>query len=109
MLGLLSLYPHLNIILVGGVPTSLKNMKVNWDDYSKYMGKLNMFQTTNQYMYIFCVCFLVIPQFTFRYLHLENVASINMAKTSPLLIEEVLFISFKRQRSFSGLRYHTKD
>ena len=25
-----------------------KNMKVSWDDYSQYMGKKNMFQTTNQ-------------------------------------------------------------
>ena len=25
--------------LVGGVATPLKNMKVNWYDYSKYMGK----------------------------------------------------------------------
>jgi hypothetical protein len=24
-------------ILVGGVPTPLKNMKVSWDDYSQYM------------------------------------------------------------------------
>ena len=31
------------------VSTPLKNMKVNWDDYSKYMGKLKMFQTTNQH------------------------------------------------------------
>jgi len=29
------------------VSTRLKNMKVNWDDYSQYMEK-NMFQTTNQ-------------------------------------------------------------
>ena len=26
-------------ILVGGWATPLKNMKVNWDDYSQYMGK----------------------------------------------------------------------
>jgi hypothetical protein len=26
-------------ILVGGIPTPLKNIKVNWDDYSQYMGK----------------------------------------------------------------------
>jgi hypothetical protein len=25
--------------LVGGIPTPLKNMKVSWDDYSKYMEK----------------------------------------------------------------------
>ena len=25
------------IILVGGIPTPLKNMKVSWDDYSQYM------------------------------------------------------------------------
>ena len=25
--------------LVGGWATPLKNMKVNWDDYSQYMGK----------------------------------------------------------------------
>jgi hypothetical protein len=24
------------IYLVGGIPTPLKNMKVNWDDYSQY-------------------------------------------------------------------------
>ena len=27
------------VSLVGGWATSLKNMKVNWDDYSQYMGK----------------------------------------------------------------------
>ena len=26
-------------ILVGGIPTHLKNLKVNWDDYSQYMEK----------------------------------------------------------------------
>ena len=26
-----------NSILVGGIPTPLKNMKVSWDDYSQYM------------------------------------------------------------------------
>ena len=36
-------------ILVGGIPTPLKNMKVSWDDYSQYMEKIKfMFQTTNQ-------------------------------------------------------------
>ena len=35
-------------MLVGGIPTPLKNMKVNWDDCSQYMEKENMFQTTNQ-------------------------------------------------------------
>ena len=24
-------------LLVGGIPTPLKNMKVGWDDYSQYM------------------------------------------------------------------------
>ena len=33
--------------LVGGIPTPLTNMKVSWDDYSQYMEKLNMFQTTS--------------------------------------------------------------
>ena len=28
-----------NVELVGGWATPLKNMKVNWDDYSQYMGK----------------------------------------------------------------------
>ena len=41
--------------LVGGIPTPLKNMKVNWDDYSQLNGKIKfMFQTTNQtYIYIY--------------------------------------------------------
>ena len=26
--------------LIGGIPTPLKNMKVNWDNYSQYMGKI---------------------------------------------------------------------
>ena len=26
-------------LLVGGIPTPLKNMKVSWGDYSQYMGK----------------------------------------------------------------------
>jgi len=29
-------YHHL---LVGGIPTPLKNMKVSWDDYSQHMEK----------------------------------------------------------------------
>ena len=33
--------------MVGGIPTPLKNTKVKWDDYSQYMEKKNMFQTTN--------------------------------------------------------------
>ena len=27
------------VYLVGGIPTPLKNMKVNWDDYFQYMEK----------------------------------------------------------------------
>ena len=34
--------------LVGGWPTPLKNMKVNWDYYSQYMKKIKISQTTNQ-------------------------------------------------------------
>ena len=30
------------------VSTPLKNMKVNWDDDTQYMGIIQMFQTTNQ-------------------------------------------------------------
>ena len=33
------------------VSTPLENMKVNWDDYSQYMEKQKMFQTTNQVIY----------------------------------------------------------
>ena len=36
--------------LVGGIPSPLKNMKVNWDHYSQYK-KIKMFQTTNQSLY----------------------------------------------------------
>jgi len=34
-------------LLVGGIPTRLKNMKVSWDDYFQYMENHNpaMFQT----------------------------------------------------------------
>ena len=36
--------------LVCGMATRLKNMKVNWNQYSQYMGnKQLMFQTTNQF------------------------------------------------------------
>ena len=35
-------------LLVGGIPTHPINMKVNWDYYSQYMGKYEMFQTTSQ-------------------------------------------------------------
>ena len=39
----------LQILLVGGKPTPLKNMKVNWDDEIPNTWKnTNMFQTTNQ-------------------------------------------------------------
>ena len=41
-------------ILVGGWATPLKNMKVSWDDYSQYMEKQEMFQATNQKVYIQC-------------------------------------------------------
>ena len=42
------------LYLVGGWPTPLKNMKVNWDYYSQYMENIKvMFQTSNQ----FCCCF----------------------------------------------------
>ena len=34
--------------LVGGIPTPLKNMKVNSKDFPRYYGKYKMFQTTNQ-------------------------------------------------------------
>ena len=30
---------HLTCLLVGGIPTPLKNMKVSWDNYSQYMEK----------------------------------------------------------------------
>ena len=30
---------HEKLLLVGGWATPLKNMKVNWDDYSQYTGK----------------------------------------------------------------------
>ena len=29
----------MTVYLVGGSATPLKNMNVNWDDYSQYMGK----------------------------------------------------------------------
>ena len=36
-------------ILVGGIRTPLKNMKVTWDAYSQHMEKIIiMVQTTNQ-------------------------------------------------------------
>jgi hypothetical protein len=36
-------------ILVGGIPTPLKNMNVKWDCSSQLNGKIKfMFQTTNQ-------------------------------------------------------------
>ena len=41
-------------ILVGGIPTPLKNMKVSWDNDSQYIyiwKNKKMFQTTNQYIY----------------------------------------------------------
>ena len=28
-----------SLMLVGGIPTPLKNMNVNWDDYPQYMEK----------------------------------------------------------------------
>jgi hypothetical protein len=34
--------------LVVGIPTPLKNMKVSWYHYSQLLGKITMFQTTNQ-------------------------------------------------------------
>ena len=39
-----------NYQLVGGIPTPLKNMKINWDDDIPNIWKVKqiMFQTTNQ-------------------------------------------------------------
>jgi hypothetical protein len=41
-----------NSILVGGIPTPLKYMKVSWDDDIPNIWKVikAMFQTTNQYL-----------------------------------------------------------
>ena len=39
--------------LVGGIPTPLKNMKVHWDDIMPNTWKIEMFQTTNQFKFIF--------------------------------------------------------
>ena len=43
-------FSTLKTSLVGGIPTPLKNhgVKVSWDDYSQYIEKWKMFQTTNQ-------------------------------------------------------------
>ena len=42
-------FPNCHISqLVGGIPTPLKNMKVNGKDFPRYYGKYKMFQTTNQ-------------------------------------------------------------
>ena len=41
---------------------SLKHLFVNWDDYSKY-GKINMFQTTNQFSHGKNRVFLWFPWF----------------------------------------------
>ena len=50
-LGLLHVW---NMYLVGGIPTPPRNMKVNWDYCSKYMGQtyMKMFQTTNQVQFL---------------------------------------------------------
>jgi hypothetical protein len=41
-------------MLVGGWPTPMKNMKVKWDYSSQLNGKIKvMFQTTNQYTYVY--------------------------------------------------------
>ena len=44
-----------NLELVGGIPTPLKNMKVNWDDDIPNIWKVIkfMFQTTNQLWIIY--------------------------------------------------------
>ena len=34
--------------MVGGIPTPLKNMNVNWDEIPNIWKNKNMFQTTNQ-------------------------------------------------------------
>jgi hypothetical protein len=39
-------------LLVGGIPTPLKNMKVSWDDDIPNIWKINMFQTTNQAVFL---------------------------------------------------------
>jgi hypothetical protein len=42
--------PGSNDILVGGFNPSEK-YEISWDDYSQYMEKYIMFQTTNQYWF----------------------------------------------------------
>ena len=43
----------IDFYLVGGIPTPVKNMKVNWGYYSQLNGKIiQMFQTTNQFMLV---------------------------------------------------------
>ena len=37
-----------HLYLVGGWATPLKNTKVNWDDYSQYMGKFKKWQPNHQ-------------------------------------------------------------
>ena len=47
---------HLYIYLVGGWPTPLKKYEfVSWDNYSQYMENKKIFQTTNQYIYIYII------------------------------------------------------
>jgi len=51
-------------ILVGGVPTPLKNMKVSWGYHSQYTEKYKMFQTTNQ-DYIFSAYIVTVHLYAF--------------------------------------------
>ena len=37
--------------MLGGIPSPLKHMNVNWDDYTQYMEKQKKFQSTNQLLY----------------------------------------------------------
>ena len=48
----LRLFNNLQHMLVGGIPTPLKNMKVSWDDDIPNIWKIIkfMFQTTSQYV-----------------------------------------------------------
>ena len=49
------LHQH-EFLLVGGIPTPLKNMKVSWDCYSQYMETTKfMFQSTNQFVFFFAL------------------------------------------------------
>jgi hypothetical protein len=59
-------------ILVGGIPTPLKNMKVSWDDYAQYMKSHKSHVPKHQPEYVYIYITHIIVSHINPYKHVAN-------------------------------------